>query len=277
MSDNKNKVPAEAAIWLSRIERGLQPTDIAGLREWLANAAHREEIINAAKLYHGPDVVAVLSEMVPVGFGGAKPPKYRRPRTAALLIGAGLFVFTGILFSLPHFFLKHRVPFVPRDEAIYDTADGETRPIVLSDGSRLVMHGQAELYVLSAGATRESTLVRGETLFDVVSGARPFKVFAGGRHLEAPAARFDLRVRSPQSVEITVLEGAVTVKGLPFRRPQSPAEARDLDSSIFDDANIGPLETVVVDNGPLVRHPITASATQSQIRWDPPVPVYITP
>ncbi len=201
MSD---KVPTEAAIWLARIERGLQPSEGAQLREWLQRPEHRDAIVSAAKLYHGPDVVAVLAELVPVGFGNPQPPRPRQPRTFAIIVAVCLAVFMVLPIlaarrAFPGLFNPHKPApgTLPRDEAIYTTGVRETRSIKLPEGSEVLLNGQSQLWVLYAAWVREATVGHGEVIFDVTpKWPRPILIFAGGRHFEAAGGRFDLRVLS---------------------------------------------------------------------------------
>src|SRR5262245_7456560 len=59
-------IDEQAARWLEAIERSLKPTEVKALRAWLSVAAHRDAIVSRCKLWHGPEVLAVLSELVPV-------------------------------------------------------------------------------------------------------------------------------------------------------------------------------------------------------------------
>jgi len=62
-----DETSAAASIWLARINRGLRPDEVAELRAWLKVAKHRPVILDMARLYYEPDVVAVLSELFPTG------------------------------------------------------------------------------------------------------------------------------------------------------------------------------------------------------------------
>jgi ferric-dicitrate binding protein FerR (iron transport regulator) len=281
-----DQVPTDAAIWLARIERGLQPHEGTRLREWLRRPQHRDAIVNAAKLYHGPDIVAVLAQLVPVGFGNPPPPMPRQRRTFAIVVGCCLAL---CILGVPYLGLKHVYPglFNPRkpvpdalppDEVIYSTGARETRSIRLPDSSEVILNGASQLYVLYAAWLREATVARGEVIFDLpLKRPIPLLILAGGRRFEAPAGRFDLRVTGPQTVELTVLEGTVTVKGLPFQRPTTPAEARDFDPRVFTDATVGPMQAALLDHGVLTHHVVTAAALHSQLRWEPEQVVYVSP
>ena len=274
-----DKVPTEAAIWLARIERGLRLHEGVQLREWLQPPAHRDCIVNAAKLYHGSDVIAVLAELVPVGFGNPPPPMPKRSRTSAIVLGSCLALFMGVL---PFIGMRHaykRAPgTLPRDEEIYSTRVHQTRAIKLPEGSEAILNGQSQLYVLNAAWVREATVAQGEVVFDVTpKWPTPLLIFAGGRHFQAPGGRLDVRVVNPQTVELTVLAGSVTVKGLPYRRPATPEEARNFDPSVFVDAIVGPMQSALVDHSGLTQHSITAADLRSQLRWEPEQVIYVSP
>jgi transmembrane sensor len=272
-----DKVSTEAAIWLARIERGLQPHEGVALRQWLQQPEHRDTIVNSAKLYHGPDVVAVLAELVPVGFGNPPPPLPRQPRTFAMVVGVCLaLLMGGLSFIATHY--KRPPGSLSRAGQIFSTGARETRTITLPDRGQVILNGQSQLYVLYAAWVREATVAHGEVVFDVTpKWPRPILVFAGGRHFEAAGGRFDLRVISAQSVAHTVLEGNVTVKGLPFQWPATPQEARDFDPSVFADATVGPMQAAILDNGTLTRHAITAADLRSQLGWEPQQVLYVIP
>jgi transmembrane sensor len=279
------QVPTAAAIWLARIERGLQPHEGTALCEWLQHSEHRETIVNTAKLYHGPDVIAVLAALVPVGFGNPLPPRPRQSRAVAVMVGVCLLIFTGFLPFIairvfPGFFYPHTKPIPgisPRNERIYSTDARQTRTIRLPEGSQAILNGQSQIYVLYAAWVREATVAHGEVMFDVTAiWPRPILIFAGGRHFEAPGGRFDLRLTSPVAVRLTVLQGTVTVKGLPFQRPTTPEQAREFDPSVFADAMVGPMQTAIVDQSGLTRHAITAADLRSQLGWEPQQVMYIS-
>ena len=87
MAGDTDKISNEAAVWLARLERGLLAEEGLTLRAWLSRPAHREAIVDAAKLWHGPDIIAVLAELVPVGFGPQSAPQAKpRLRSGNVLI-----------------------------------------------------------------------------------------------------------------------------------------------------------------------------------------------
>jgi ferric-dicitrate binding protein FerR (iron transport regulator) len=286
MAGDADKIPTEASVWLARLERGLLPQEGLKLREWLRQPAHREAIVDAAKLWHGPDIIAVLAQLVPVPFG--KPPTPRakpRPRPLNILIaicGAlaaiAPFVYFGHNMLGP--LALHRTPTqrqVPWGESVYTTQPGETRVVALPEGSTVTLNGHSQVGVLLAAGLRLANLDYGEAIFHIVPERRPFELNAGGRHLLAAPSIFDVRVIRPQALELTVVEGAVTVRGLPWSWPTTPAQARLFNPSAFADATVGPLQAASLEDAAISRYPLTAAAAEVRLRWRPEPVLYVTP
>jgi ferric-dicitrate binding protein FerR (iron transport regulator) len=288
---DSEKVPTEAAIWLVRLERGLQGQEGSLLREWLQQPAHRNAIVDAAKLWHGPDIVAVLAQLVPVGFGNPPPRKVRRLRPFHVVIGlfVGLPTALVVLRLMPGVGFHNTtragelaIPDIPWGQTLYSTKPGETRAVTLLDGSRITLNSHTELGVLFAAGRRMANLNYGEAIFQISSElSHPFEVIAAGRHLQAPpsksSSRFDVRVIDPQSVELTVLDGGVTVQGLPWRWPNSPSARRMFDPAAFRDANVGPLQSVLLQDEGIYHYAITAENASARLRWEPEQIIYVTP
>jgi len=93
----------------------------------------------------------------------------------------------------------------------YETAAGEERTISLADGSRVVLHGQAQIRIGGDydKANRTVTLVSGVALFEVVHQAqRPFTVDAGVISIKDIGTSFTVE-RTKDSIKVMVSEGKV--------------------------------------------------------------------
>jgi transmembrane sensor len=94
----------------------------------------------------------------------------------------------------------------------YGTGVGETRVIHPGDGSTITMNTNSAMVVIYAPPAREVYLLRGEASFSVSRDpARPFFLHAGKRVLEAQSADFNVRLVSPDHMELTVSDGRVRV------------------------------------------------------------------
>ena len=97
----------------------------------------------------------------------------------------------------------------------YTTERGESRTIVLGDGSVLHLNTQSRVRWIGTGKDRRVALELGEVLFEVAHDAtRPFRVVAGNSEIRDLATEFDVYRRSNGSVVVTVLSGQVAVKDL---------------------------------------------------------------
>ncbi len=103
----------------------------------------------------------------------------------------------------------------PRTEpkaAVYATAKGERRNIVLADGTRIALNTDSRLTVVMQRDRRELTLASGEAAFQVVHNpGRPFVVHLGDRVLRDIGTEFDA-VRRDGVIAVTVREGMVALQ-----------------------------------------------------------------
>jgi len=98
---------------------------------------------------------------------------------------------------------------------------------------------------------REVYLARGEASFNVAHDIdRPFLVRAGHNHrLMATGTRFDVRVITPDNVELIVAEGQVTVLYSAGDGPETPAYLRLSNNKTSEDTPIDALEMAEVEPG----------------------------
>lgn len=142
----------------------------------------------------------------------------RRPRMAALaactvLVGSlltGFAVNGGDWRGLPQTLQDH-ARYLLHGELARSTARGERLTLVLEDGSVLTLNTDSRARIRYSDEQRRITLERGQALFEVARDtARPFVVTAGDQEVRALGTAFDVRLSGAQ-VEVTLLEGRVTV------------------------------------------------------------------
>ncbi len=93
----------------------------------------------------------------------------------------------------------------------YQTAIGEQRSVVLSDGTVVTLNTSSEIKVRMARDHRTVDLLSGEALFEVAHDpVRPFDVAAGETTVRAVGTQFNVD-RRPSSTTVTVVEGKVAV------------------------------------------------------------------
>jgi transmembrane sensor len=209
-SPELDKSGTEAAVWLSRIDRGLSAQEVPSLREWLAEAPNRHTILEMARL-RGPDVVAVLAELCPAGLEPMKSKFWRRLLWDSFRIGSvlGLIVLAWCgptpRGPLERAWARLRglqvAPLLILSQGTYTTAAGETRTIELSDKTTVTLTGSTRLTVNYSLRSRNVYLLTGEATFHVAKDPkRRFFVTAGRRQLEASGTNFNVQVMTPDEV-----------------------------------------------------------------------------
>lgn len=207
------RISEEAANWLEKIERTIDQDEALALRTWLKSSPHREAIVERCKRWHGPEILAVLGELIPLeSFAERVERQYGR-----LLLGIGMAV-TGIatitvLTALARTMPNRDAQGNPlRADKFIRTVVGEQKTIQLPDGGSIMLNTLTGVYLLFDPGSRHINLLAGEAAFHVKFDAhRPFTVFASGRRFEVMQgdARFNLRRIGPEQVEITVVQGKV--------------------------------------------------------------------
>ena len=98
------------------------------------------------------------------------------------------------------------------EKLVYETQTGQRGTVTLPDGSIVTLNTASRLEVDFNANERNVTLVRGQGFFDVAKDkTRKFSVIAGGKRLVAYGTAFDVRVDPDESLQVTMLQGRVSV------------------------------------------------------------------
>jgi transmembrane sensor len=272
------KAREEAAMWLARLGRGLRTDEASPLREWLKDRVNRNIILDMARLWHGPDIIALLSELIPAGPEPMEPRSWRSIVFASLkvTVAAGLIAWivsgeTPRLHFHEHWTHLQGSLVEPRallSKGRYFTGVGERGDIELPDGTTVTLNTDTHLGVFFSQSLRQVIVPYGEVSFHVAhEPKRPFLVLAGRRRFEALGTDFNLRVLTPDNVELTVTEGNVKVLYVPTELSDTPAEARLHDNMTFDDTTVGALETALLEPGFQFVRKIAANEADTLLAW----------
>jgi transmembrane sensor len=120
----------------------------------------------------------------------------------------------------------------------FQTALGEQRSVVLSDGSVVTLNTSSSIKVSMVKERRTVTLLSGEALFQVAHDAsRPFEVKTGDTTIRAVGTQFDVDRRTAGTT-VTVVEGKVAV----FTAPASgdDGEASNLPLAAGEQLTVAP-------------------------------------
>jgi len=214
-TDDSARVTEEAAQWLEAIERTLKSNESAALRRWLHVSAHRKTIVDRCRLWHGPEVLAVLQELVPVEtFARRVERQYGRIGLAFFLGMSGITFITVLIAASKLWSRTEEAWTFQRADADFRTGADERRTIKLPDGSFVVLGVNTHVLLSYRPQHRELVLLKGEALVSVVMDPqRDFSLHAGVRALsvDSHGARFKVRRSvAVDYIELAVIEGRVT-------------------------------------------------------------------
>jgi transmembrane sensor len=217
-----------------RLERGLTAEERRELEEWLAaDSTHAAALAGLARIWDGADVMAELAELFPL-----EQQVLTKPRAMRFALGAcaAALVAAAVVTTL-HFFtaaVEDPAPAVVAErqtqpaivqpaavtpplqavaqQQVYETAVGEQSTVRLSDGSSVTLNTDSSIEVRYDEVQRAVLMLRGEVFFEVAHDtARPFRVRARDRLLEAVGTAFNVRLGPTDDVKMMVTEGKVSV------------------------------------------------------------------
>ncbi len=211
-----------AGAWLERLRRGLKDEEGRELREWLKPRFHRASITRAAANRSNPEELATLGEFFQIDPAWIAPHPGR-----GLTINATAVLMAMCIAALPLCYAHYNVPglvlgpaiegsFMEVVGTVYASGRQTLRRVVLPDGSRVVLNRGTRIAVTYANAICSVLLVKGEATFTVPrQGHRQFTVTAGDRVFHTLAATFNVRVAGGNAIQLTVLEGVVSLHAPP--------------------------------------------------------------
>jgi transmembrane sensor len=108
----------------------------------------------------------------------------------------------------------------------FSTQVGQRSNITLADGSTVVLNTASRIQVAFDDRVRRVQLLAGQAWFEVAKNQpRPFVVEAGDQRVTAHGTAFDVKLEDHDQVQITLIEGRVSVDGA---TPNIPIEHEDL-------------------------------------------------
>jgi transmembrane sensor len=140
----------------------------------------------------------------------------------------------------------------------FRTAIGERSTVTMFDGSTIVLNTDTRVDIHFSPKERHVRLVSGQAWFQVAKNPhRPFIVEAGEQRVTALGTAFDVRVGNKDAVQVTLLEGRVTVEPIQSKlaaliRPPPPI------------SELAPGESLIaIGNEPAAKHKADVSKIAS--------------
>lgn len=183
-----------AAAWMARLSAGQDAATRAAFRRWLqADPAHADAMDRVAQVWDGT--------------GPTRRPPLRLPAPVRRPVVAGLAALAACLLLL----VATPPDWLVWTRAHYDTALGETRLVLLEDGSEVRLDSGTGIDVAFGPLRRDIRLTRGQASFKVAkSRLRPFAVAAD--HVTVVATGTEFIVTDAGDTRVVLLEGGVELR-----------------------------------------------------------------
>ena len=258
----RHRAREEALAWLARLKRGLRPDEGPQLITWLRRRSHRRLIAKAAVEWHGPEVLAVLSQIFPIDPASLEPRRGRHPATAVAIFACIA------AFPVAFVFALHELGVGGHLEDWYTTTPDATRQVSLQDGTRVALNRGTGFSAMFWEHIRLVFVVRGEAIFTVAREPhRPFHVRAAGRDFETMSGTFDVRLVAPDRMTITVLEGTVTVSPPPMRKRPDGTYEYPLGPAFSRPILLEPLQMLAIEPEEESGRQLTEQDVRSSLAW----------
>lgn len=212
----------EAALWLGRVEDGLNAEQTAAWRAWRqASPDHERAWREIAGAWDEAAIVSTvftkISAYAPRPLQALRP--VPQPSTKALVAGWLFLLAFVVLLGLNAIDERHEA--VPKTLV---TRVGEQHTIELPDGSWITLNTATQVHFSADDQERTLELTQGEVFLDVAKDPdHPFRVKTSAGTILVTGTAFSVYLKNPQSLEVVVEEGEVEVTpvypGLPLLAP----------------------------------------------------------
>ena len=197
-----DEIESTAARWLARRDAGTwSDARQRELEAWLATStAHRVAFLRLESVWNRTHRLSALRgpEFRPAARASANRSRF------AWAVAAGVAAVSVLGAGAGWHWLG-------RDATDFRTAVGERKPVVLADGTRIVLNTDTRLRSEIGSSGRGVRLDQGEAYFEVAhDAAHPFVIDAGDCTVTVLGTKFDVR-RDGGTVRVTVVEGKVRV------------------------------------------------------------------
>ncbi len=231
---NTRRVREAAAAWIVCLEEGMSEQQMSELKTWLAaDAAHRAALIKMAEQWDAFDALSELAEILPLKTESERTNRFAMAGAAIAAVAVGALA-VGLYFAFGRsggIDPATALPLAANPPAQSISAADSTRTLhtdvgqhltaKMPDGSSISLNTNTTLTVQFSQEQRLVILERGEASFSVAHDtARPFRVKAGDRIVQAVGTVFNVRRETGPNVRVTVTEGVVKV----IDRPEAKRE-----------------------------------------------------
>jgi len=228
IGDETSSVDDQAIAWIVRLHAGeASEADWRGLEVWLAEeASHLEAYERVEALW--AELGAMAAELGPRLADDTLPqaqilPFARPERAASAAVArrgsAKTWAPWAGVAGLAAAAAVAALVFTPAVPTAYATGKGETRHVVLKDGTQIDLNAGSKITVSFDGHARRVQVDDAEATFDVAhDAARPFLIAVGDQQIRVVGTQFNVR-RRDAGLTLTVSRGVVEVRPLADEAP----------------------------------------------------------
>lgn len=220
-----------AARWHGLVEDGeLSPEARERFEAWLAaDPAHRAAFESVEHAWGGMAEAGVHERILSMrrealAGAGKRRSDWRRYGAVAVFVAVTVAGAVGVG-------LRHGLPRNDPSSGEFATVVGQRSTITLADGSTVVLNTASRIQLAFNANARRVRLLEGQAWFEVAKNQiRPFVVEVGDRLVTAHGTAFDVRLEDRDQMQITLVEGRVSVESTRSAGggPNVPAEREDL-------------------------------------------------
>jgi len=208
-------VEEQAAVWITKLDRGLSTDERQSLQVWLENDVNKEAFLMMASTWDKVDSLSQLANLFQPSLEKNKAAKLKRaPLSLAASVVFCLFCFWS--YQLGLFNLASDSTAIAQQstmaERVYQTAVGQHSTIDLVDGSVLTLNTNSLVEVNYSTSQRLITLIKGEIFIDVAHDSnRPLSVIVNGTVFQAIGTAFNVKKSFDENIELLVTDGEVMI------------------------------------------------------------------
>lgn len=203
-----------ACRWILKLDNGpLTDPELLALTVWLDEDSENVDVLlEIASLWDKVDTLSRLAGLFPHSNGNfQEAPRARNFWGAGSSVAAGLGIFViGFTILLSVLNIEENTN-IPRHAAVYQTAVGEIKTVLLPDGSEIVLNTNSQLSLAFTSSARILSLSQGEILVRVAKEDRPLSVVANDQIVQATGTAFSVEITEEEYVNVMVTEGKVVV------------------------------------------------------------------
>jgi transmembrane sensor len=271
-----------ASRWVLKIDEGaLSASDKAAFCAWLdKNPKHGDVLLEVASVWDKTDALACLADIFPyeATANQAHAVPWYRPLASGVAVAASLavLVVATVLLSPRLETGPESARPVPTQTAMYETAIGEKKTVLLPDGSEVVLNTNSQLSLTFSPSARVLHLRRGEILIRVASDpVRPLSVIAADRIVQAIGTEFTVEITENQQVEVMVTEGKVVVGIQPLPVGIPGAMNGDVDTLVLppvltqrEENTVSAGEELILGENDTVKSAVTDDDIEVKLSWN---------